>query len=71
MLYEVLWYVMVGALSLFGLAGLCAFNIRYERGRRRLEAEMTPEQRRWRDVLANGVAGGLGLSSPRRLPPQR
>jgi hypothetical protein len=63
-LYDVLWYVSVGALSLIGLVGLCAFNIRYERGRRRLEAEMTPEQRRWRDVLANGAAGGWGL--PRR-----
>ncbi len=55
MFFEYAWYALIGLLVLVAFAGALVLNIRYERGRRRAEAKLTPEERKERDVRANAA----------------
>lgn len=55
MFFEYAWYALIGLLVLVAFAGALALNIRYERGRRRAEEKLTPEERKERDVRANAA----------------
>ena len=55
MLFEYAWYALIGLLVLVAFAGALALNVRYERGRRRAEAKLTPEERKEREVRANAA----------------
>jgi hypothetical protein len=55
------WYSLIGVLGALALAGAIYLTIRYERGRRRIEAALTPEERKERDVRANATKNSWGL----------
>jgi hypothetical protein len=55
MFFEYAWYALIALVALAAFVGALALNIRYERGRRRAEAKLTPEERKERDVRANAA----------------
>jgi hypothetical protein len=55
MLFEYIWYALVGLLALVAFTGALALGIRYERARKRVEAKLTPEERKEREVRANAA----------------
>lgn len=57
---DMIWYAAMGVALLAGFAGLCYLNIQYARGLRRLEQEMTPEDRLRKTVFANAARKGWG-----------
>jgi hypothetical protein len=59
MFVDYVWYVVIGISLAAVFTGALLLNVRYERGRRRLEAQLTPEERKERDVRANVVKRGL------------
>jgi uncharacterized protein (DUF58 family) len=61
MLVEYLWYALFGLLAALIFLGALLLNVWYERGRRRADAKMTPEERKEKAVRANAAAKGWGL----------
>ena len=56
MLFEYIWYALIGLLVAVAFTGALALGVRYERARRRAEAKLTPEERKERDVRANAAS---------------
>ena len=52
MLYEYLWYALIG-IPIFVV--VLMLNIRYERARRRAWERMTPEEREQKEVFGNAL----------------
>jgi hypothetical protein len=55
MFFEYICYALIGLLVLVAFVGALVLNVWYERGRRRAEAKLTPEERKERDVCANAA----------------
>jgi hypothetical protein len=61
MLTEYLWHALIGVLLALVFVGALLLNVRYERARRRAEQNMTPEERKERDILSKAAGKGWGL----------
>ena len=56
MLYEYIWYALIGLLVSVAFTGALVLAVRYERARRRAEAKLTPEERKEKEVRANAAS---------------